>query len=522
MGLLYRAVWRDDRSDLTVQALETFQSWIDGKNLSLDLFSSDHPTTKDAEALIRRATDGDASVLQVSLTEDKRPSGRRERWLTTATWITQPAVGWVWIDIERESDDLFGSIPLIAAPNLAGKLLQQRHNINGLEHLGPRPVKVSVQDIDNLIVALFDIERTVPIVLFSADPTISPQRYGQRAQRTAKDLAGCADVRMLTANSEDAFNNALPDISLKVYRGGVRIYLPGVTESDPQPFRHRYLLSDRLTQRAPIAARRISQLVLPMMLAQSPPAIYRTRLKPILDGRDWQQIAIDLDEELNGPEGLKKRNEELRLEKAVAYEEASVSEREIDRLLRKNELLRTRLRDFSESPETVELDAEKLSSPSTCHDAVTMARELPHIEIHPDAAVDIDRLDEAEDSELWARRIWKHLNSLSAYADNKGPGFLSWCENSGNDRAMSSRFIAMSESQSVMTNPELRRHRTLPIDRAVDESGFVEMQAHLKPVEGGGMQIPRVYFHDDTKGRTGKVHIGFIGPHDRMPNLAGH
>ena len=69
-----------------------------------------------------------------------------------------------------------------------------------------------------------------------------------------------------------------------------------------------------------------------------------------------------------------------------------------------------------------------------------------------------------------------------------------------------------------MNNPDLCKHRTLPIDRAVDESGYVEMQAHLKPVQGGGMQIPRIYFHDDTKGRTGKVHVGFIGPHDRMPN----
>ena len=46
------------------------------------------------------------------------------------------------------------------------------------------------------------------------------------------------------------------------------------------------------------------------------------------------------------------------------------------------------------------------------------------------------------------------------------------------------------------------------------------MEAHLKPVQGGGMQIPRIYFYDDTKGRTGKVHVGFIGPHDRMPNLS--
>lgn len=44
------------------------------------------------------------------------------------------------------------------------------------------------------------------------------------------------------------------------------------------------------------------------------------------------------------------------------------------------------------------------------------------------------------------------------------------------------------------------------------------MFAHLKVSEGGGQNIPRIYFHDDTKGVTGKVHIGFFGPHRFVPN----
>jgi hypothetical protein len=44
------------------------------------------------------------------------------------------------------------------------------------------------------------------------------------------------------------------------------------------------------------------------------------------------------------------------------------------------------------------------------------------------------------------------------------------------------------------------------------------MPAHLKIAEGGGMLAPRLYFHDDTRGPTGKVHVGYIGPHEHMPN----
>lgn len=518
MALHYRAVWRDDRSNLIEDSLTTFERWITSKGLALEVPSEGRASGERSEVEIRRATDGDATILQASLIEHAKPHHTADRWTTTATSVSDTDVGWVWIDVERESDDVFGIPPLIAAPNLAGELLKRRDLHNAHTHLGPSPLKVASGDVDGLISTLFDPERTVPVVLFSADPSISPRKYGERARRTAKDLAGCADVRMLTADSEDAFNTALPDISLKTYRGGARIYVPPMVESDPQPYRHRYILSDRLTDRAPMAARRIAQMVLPMMLAQSPPIIYRTRLKPLIDRRDWEEIAIELDRELDGPEGLRYQNEQLKIEKAIAYDEATNSEREMDRLLRRNELLRNRLRELSESPEALEQAAEDHPSPNTCKDAVAMAMQLSHIEVHPGAPVEIERLDASENSELWARRIWRHLSSLNAYAEEKGSGFPSWCETSGSDRVVGPRFFAMSESQSVMNNPDLRRHRTLPINRKVDLSGFVEMQAHLKPVEGGGMQIPRIYFHDDTKGRTGKVHIGFIGPHDRMPN----
>lgn len=44
------------------------------------------------------------------------------------------------------------------------------------------------------------------------------------------------------------------------------------------------------------------------------------------------------------------------------------------------------------------------------------------------------------------------------------------------------------------------------------------MLSHLKIAEGGGDLAPRIYFYDDTGGPTGKVHVGFVGPHYLMPN----
>ena len=63
-----------------------------------------------------------------------------------------------------------------------------------------------------------------------------------------------------------------------------------------------------------------------------------------------------------------------------------------------------------------------------------------------------------------------------------------------------------------------RRHTSFAsvfISPEVDDSGRVFMEAHLK---FSGRLAPRMYFYDDTKGVTGKIHIGGIDPHSRWEN----
>ena len=76
----------------------------------------------------------------------------------------------------------------------------------------------------------------------------------------------------------------------------------------------------------------------------------------------------------------------------------------------------------------------------------------------------------------------------------------------------------MTESETVRNAPKFNDRRLLPVAKEVHPSGRTYMYSHLKIAEGGKDLAPRVYFHDDTDGRTGKVHIGFIGPHYLMPN----
>ncbi len=70
----------------------------------------------------------------------------------------------------------------------------------------------------------------------------------------------------------------------------------------------------------------------------------------------------------------------------------------------------------------------------------------------------------------------------------------------------------MSESESTDNNDRFRQLRTLPLDEAACGDEKTYMPAHIK-IEQGGYPAPRIHFHDDTGGSTGKVHIGYFGVH---------
>ena len=279
--------------------------------------------------------------------------------------------------------------------------------------------------------------------------------------------------------------------------------------------------ADLLSDRPDTAAGRISRLVLPRAIAQRPPELYRTTVKQLLDrsragdADSWRRLAEDLDQSVAR---LKDQAEALREGRDLAVMEAAESEREAAEALERLDAVRARLRALGESPEGSEASRLHLATVTSCAEAIDVAAHLEHVVIHPQAPRDVDRMDQSPAAELWGQRLLNHLRALDAYAEAKGPGFQIWCETSGHPRAISSKFISMTESQTVTTSPRLRDCRVLPVDPAVEPSGCIEMFAHLKPVQGGGTQIPRVYFHDDTKGVTGKIHVGFIGPHDLMPN----
>ena len=91
--------------------------------------------------------------------------------------------------------------------------------------------------------------------------------------------------------------------------------------------------------------------------------------------------------------------------------------------------------------------------------------------------------------------------------------FYQWCS-SGNDFSWL-QSTAVKESDTVRDDECLYAQRVLPVSTDVEPTGKIFMESHLK---FRGSMAPRLYFFDDTKGKTRKVHVGGIDPHSRWEN----
>lgn len=120
---------------------------------------------------------------------------------------------------------------------------------------------------------------------------------------------------------------------------------------------------------------------------------------------------------------------------------------------------------------------------------------------------------------VWVQRTWESLLALEDYARLKQehgtdelPHFLSYLTSSVPGRIIPRPRYSSSESPTVMNNIRMRKTRIFRVPVQIDKSGYVLMEAHIR-IGSGSHPAPRMHFLDDTTGKTGKIHVGYIGPH---------
>jgi hypothetical protein len=323
----------------------------------------------------------------------------------------------------------------------------------------------------------------------------------------------------------EAFSLALGR-DLAVEGGGARVYLPGAGRDDA-PFRHFLLPATVIARSRDVAGRIIADRLAISMAARRAPEEYeivRRALSGAGTPRSVEELEVLWDEAVEEADRLRRAAE-------VAEDERVSAILEFDEAERDNEHLRARLAFMSQqlagatalTDEQAGIDLP--ASADDPSDAVRLAREhLSEVVVPQTAEATTAELDGALQANVWGQKTWQALRALHLYAlDHESfGGFWDWCERSGHPYAWPAtpKKLAMSESETALT--EFREDRVFAIDPRVHGEETQLMTAHIKVSNGGGQLSPRIYFYDNTKGVTGKVHVGFVGPHRYLRNASSN
>lgn len=529
MALLYRAIWEDSRPGLEVHGERAFVDWVRRKRFPIEELPREArgETAESTWTVTSRQASADGTnALRARLIEERAG----ETWTTTFTVLATPRqrTGWLWVDIDRTSADPYERHPF-AAPRLVVDLITDAEAGIGRPRTGGvlLSAKASVLPACTLTALIRNQNRQLPLVVFGHDDAGGASVTLERAREAIARLAGIAAVYVLPPDELATFNTRMGD-DLAIENGAVRVYLPTRGARGLAPGRHRFLPRARIDRHPGIAGSAIVSLLAPSATATPPPPAYRhvvrkltlagggsTETQALLDAAfaENAELMAELDQLRVEHRALEESVLDLQIETEELQAEANRQAAHISALYTARSG-RSSTERTHEAPDKVETIAE----------AITAAESLPGLVVHPDAPRDVSKLDRDVEGPKWANAIWQGLRALDEYgrfaAEAAAPGFWEWSRNGevAWRWPATPKKLAMRESETVMGNKRLRRCRELPVDRAVEPSARLEMQAHLKISEGGGMLAPRVYFHDDTRGATGKVHVGYIGPHEHMPN----
>ena len=260
------------------------------------------------------------------------------------------------------------------------------------------------------------------------------------------------------------------------------------------------------------AARRAHRDVLGYRLSEIVPECLRQSLLDLhRAGRgidEWAQEADRLDRELRSAQ------DELTYSLLVADEALT----ELDRVQRRVAFLEQKFREYGE----ILIEDDELEYPDEVNlslDAMKYAEDLlPHLMFSPGAVDRCAELDEQHAAPITAKRAWRALRALNDYArakvemDWKG-NLLQYCrETPAGFATFPPDDIALTESERTLGNPRCREARMFQVPPAVDPSGVVLMDGHVK-IAGIGALAARLHFHDGTGGPTRRVHVGYLGPH---------
>lgn len=522
--------------------------WLTGKWGTAPL-TSGHHHLDEVSVLTNQATylaDGGEHAIRLQLREDKTEA----TWRTTITAVAfEDSSALLSVSLEVFPN---GDTPLAPGrPGLVRDLVRDLKPTDGLAPLTLDAQNVNAEGVDALIDVLCDPTRRMP-VLVAAKPLRADPLWSDRMRRAMPQCAGAAGMYLLTdTEAVDAFRATIGE-NHRVAPGAVRTFLTEVDPAWPKDAsRHRFMTMARMSDPQDHAWRGLARTVQRLSTEAPLPDALRTLSLPDEAGqrhreerkavlatvRPSDELAVmrkDVNELTDllaqADEELKEvaRTAELSTRTVASMEEqlhAAVERADGDmeealralddaeRARAEADVLRRRLRDAGRYDDTVVV-AQPPGVPDSFEELWERLDGFERILVTADKRKAL-QLDEAERARVWAAKAWNALRALDSYAQAAREGFNGgFYQHCTSDRPGAVNWplkqFASAESDTTMNQWGAERIFTVP--EKVDPSERKEMQAHLK-LGSKGSTSPRVYFLDDTQGVTGRVIVGYIGPH---------
>ena len=524
MAHVYRAIWTDNSLNVCAVLPDEFREWLVNRGSEIPFELGKAVTVGGRTATWVDVTTDLGQVVQLNVREER--GAEIGTWTTTFTAMQLHDHNVQWVDINADVSNVWAGF--VYAPRAVRNLLLA----GGTPKIGRDSLQVQPREVDDqkslkdLIDGLNDEYREIPYLVLRIGTLDEAAMGMQRATRASETLAGLAKVFVVDEESAYFLNGVLGP-ELHINELGARLFMPGVMEDKENARLSFQIDEEELDDNQKTLGR--------LMLRR----IGHTSIWPEIPD-DWKALKHEADvlrkeivraryvsgahhaddtSELTVPAAgdaseIKRLREELEDMQNQALNASILNEESENNAHRYYTKLMTQL--LGHEP------AEATFRRGTIPGVIQVAREQAHhIKIPASAERNIEVLERALTAKSWASQLANLFVTMERYArasinNNFSGNFLQWCER-GDDGAFAANKIAMQESQLTRADQALVHARTFEVDPLVDPSGYMVMVCHAKIQATGGGVIPRVFFHDDTKGATRKIHIGFIGPHELVP-----
>lgn len=531
MALIFRSIFSADLPSGVADVAAATEAWIEAK---VPAFSpgagsgtQDFPDAEITSAEVGTAG-GWPRAVQFGLFEKKPPGALGQEIKTTVSaWqLTEGAPTTVWVDLRRWLEQVEARLWVPDAPRVVRAVLDAAPSLAAHYGLASTVASAEPDDVRGLLDVLTSSVRQHPVTLVTRDSRCGEpwSDVERRAATLQVSVTGISRVVILREGAVSAFSEqALQRLGpgYDVHSGAIRTYLPGLGLGGDSSYRHPFVQGRRIIGKPKDVLRTVVAGPMHRRAAEvSSPREWRDLIRPLLPlERDMGEWVAELEaenEDLNGQiEMLTARIAAIEPRLDEAEQENELYLREVDRLTRQARYLES-LQPRGSTPDQRGDDAGIADTMDLPSEAVQRARNELSLVVLPGEVDDAtERLDDQAENGTWARKAWQALYALNLYARAKESGAFSGGFREFVDRGeagIPAGWVAMHESETTRNDPIYRGLRTLPVDQAVDPTGRIFMEAHIK-LQQGGSPCPRIHFWDDTSGSTGRVHIGYFGDH---------